>query len=377
MSPLLFDLAGLRTSIVDDALELFAKAEAEGGGDIWAPHPNPLVRRIVEVFTERGLQRSAALTSELEKWLAGAHHRPALSTSVPPTRPGAMLRWTSAELDLVRTFLEALRPSEFTLDDWMMVVDYLVQRYLPIDDLRSEADWLATRSGLMGRIQAALGSVAQPDHLLAQLPAPAFAARVLSPAAQSAIDFGRARACEAVSAVADATRHRLRNLVVDHQERVLTGDLTGEALETKLRDAEGALNRDWRRLAVTEATEMVNQGFIAAQAPGTKVRRVEQYRGACPRCRSIHGLVLTCVDPAKPDKDGDTEVWVGKTNRGRSASPHRRGAGGLVEREPEERWWAAAGAMHPHCRGSWVRVTAAPADPTFDDWLAKLRERRA
>ena len=375
---LLIDLDGLGDA--DGALEHLCKASAEGGGDIWSPHPNPLVRRIVEVFTERGLARSAELRKELEAWLGGDRHRPDM---VRPNRPpGMMQRWSKAELDLVKTYLEALRPDEFTLEDWLMVVDYLVQRYLPETDLRTEADWLSTRSAMMGKVVAALGDVneARADVLLAHLPSPDRAGKVLglSPEAQAAITFGRARACERVVALSDAQRHRLRNIVVDHQEAVHLGDRVGaaESLQSKLLDAEGILNRDWRRIAVTESTEMAGQGFIAAQKPGTKVRRVEVYAGACDFCRSIDGTVMTVADPKADHKDGEKEVWVGKSQDGRAASARKRGPGGLVERDPGERWWVTAGAIHPSCRGSWVKVSAASADPTFDAWLASLKERK-
>lgn len=34
----------------------------------------------------------------------------------------------------------------------------------------------------------------------------------------------------------------------------------------------------------------------------------------------------------------------------------------LDEREPHERWWIAAGAQHPNCRGRWLRLNGA--DPS-------------
>jgi hypothetical protein len=170
----------------------------------------------------------------------------------------------------------------------------------------------------------------------------------------------------------------MRGLIVDYQEAVFLGDKVGaaESLQGRLLDTFGTMNRDWRRIAVTEATENVNQGFVASCAPGDKLKRVERYRGACPFCRKIDGTVVTVVDPAKADKDGDTEIWVGKTNVGRSASPMRRGVAGLERRAPEELWWIAAGAMHPHCRGSWVRVTASTPDPEFDAWIASMKRSR-
>jgi hypothetical protein len=389
-APLLIDVSRLRCEHTDAALEFLHKAIGEDlpPEDIWAPHANPYVRRLVELFTTRGLERSAALEAELKRWLTGGGHVGSTPAGALMERPvGAMRRWTPAELGVAKLYLENLPVAEFTLDDWMLVVDYLVQRYLAPDDLRTESDWLATRSAMMGRIAASLSEKARAPtegQLDTYLVALSPITDELPPSWQmtgeqrAVIDFGRARCAEFVTALSDAFRHRMRKLIVDWQEALFLGDKAGsaESIQGRLLDEFGALNRDWRRIAVTEATENINQGFIASCEPGARVKRVEKYRGACPFCRSINGKVFTVVDPHKADKNGDTEVWVGKTNVGRSASPRRREGNELVEREPHEMWWAAAGAMHPHCRGAWVRTTEAPADPIWDAWLDNLRKRK-
>lgn len=379
--PILVDVAHLTCEACDDALESMVLAKAIGGGgdDIWDEHPNPMVRRIVELFTERGLDRIQGLQDELERWLAGSEFREGLER---PPRPGeAMARWSRAELGTVRLYLERLPPELWALDDWLLLVDYLVQRYLPADDLRSEAEWLSTRSALMGRVQSAIELTAQAADTLLQRPDFGTLGGVtLAPELQAALLYGRERCCEHVTALSDRLRHQMRALIVDYQEAVFTGDRRGaaESLQGRLLDTFGTLNRDWRRIAVTEATENVNQGFVASLAPGTRIKRVERYRGACEFCRKIDGRVMTVVEPSKPDKDGETEVWIGKTNVGRSASPRRRAPGGLVEREPHELWWVAAGAMHPHCRGAWRRVTGSSQDDEFEAWLkAQKRGRTA
>jgi hypothetical protein len=379
--PILVDFACLCDEHTDNALELIHKAIGEGPpDDIWTPHPNPFVRRLVELFTDRGLQRIDGLEGELRRWLAGENHVAALERTVRPA--GVMARWSAAELGITRLYLQSLPPARFVLDDWLLLVDYLVQRYLPEDDLRTEAEWLATRSALMGRVQASLGDVTdeRADRIVAALPSVDEVGRMfgMTPAQRAVIDFGRARCCEHVAALTDGVRHRMRKLVVDHQEAVFLGDkaASAESIQSKLLDEFGTMNRDWRRIAVTEATENVNQGFVASCAPGRKLRRVEKYRGACPWCRSIDGKVVTVVPADAAPKNGDTEIWVGKTNVGRSASPRKREAGQLIEREPHERWWIAAGAQHPHCRGSWVNeVEGVSEDPQFEAWLA-AQDRR-
>lgn len=377
--PLLLDVSPLSCEDCDAALEGMVLAKAIGGGDdgIWDEHPNPMVRRIVDLFTERGLDRIEGLQGELDRWLGGAEFEAGLER---PTHPAeAMARWSRAELGTVRLYLSRLPPEAWVLDDWLLLVDYLVQRYLPAGDLRSEASWLATRSALMGRVQAAAElTAAQADTLLVLPDFEGLASAGVSPELAGAITYGRERCCEHVTALSDAMRHKMRGLIVDYQEAVFLGDKIGaaESLQSRLLDTFGTMNRDWRRIAVTEATENVNQGFVASCKPGDKLKRVERYRGACPFCRRIDGRIVTVIDPAAAKKDGDAEIWVGKTNVGRSASPMQRGPDGLVERDPSKLWWIAAGAMHPHCRGSWVRVTASSADPEFDAWIAKMKRSR-
>ena len=63
-----------------------------------------------------------------------------------------MVRWDANQLAAEKARLESLKSGEMGLDDHMGVVDYLVQRYLPADDSRSEADWRRTRARLRSRL---------------------------------------------------------------------------------------------------------------------------------------------------------------------------------------------------------------------------------
>jgi len=374
---LLIDIGALSERQSDRALNTIYKAIHNHGDDdsIWNPHDSPFIRRLIELFTQRGLMRLDGFRDELGKWLAGEKHRAGQRV---PRPDGMMQRWTPGELELVKLYLEALPPAQFTLDDWMMVVDYLTQRYLPIDDLRTEAEWLAVRATLMGRVQANMENLdaKQADTVLAALPSTVQQAEAvfnLTPVQRSILNFARVRAVENVSKLSDDTRHRMRSLVAHHIEEEMIGAPSQgrQALQSKLLDEFGTLNRDWRRIAVTEAGECANQGYVASLQPGAKVKRVEQYRNACPFCRKIDGMIMNVVSADDPDKDGDTDIWPGKTNIGRSSAPRKRVGSILVEREPEERWWVAAGVQHPHCRGRWLPVIEDQPgdDKDFGDWL--------
>lgn len=377
---LFLDLIHLSPKATDDALEHIFKAHHDHDDDgIWRPHESPLIRRLVELFTERGLMRLDTVHKQYLAWQSGAKHKPAAS---PVTPPGVMAQWSASEMELARLYLESLPPGSWLLEDHMLAIELVVQTYLPPDDLLKEADWLATKAALMGKVQANLQkepTAKQADAILAALPssiADAVGAGVLSQVQAQVLAFSKARAAENVRALSEKVRHRMRTVITSDLEQKALGSVPDgtSSLQSKLLDEFGALNRDWRRIAVTEAGEAQLQGFIASLKPGARVKRVEQYANACAFCRKIDGVVATVVAADHPEKDPDTMVWPGKNNIGRRASPRKRVGDVLVERDPDEMWWLPAGLAHPHCRGRWVPViTDEPGDhPAFGDQLRAI-----
>jgi hypothetical protein len=374
-NPIFIDVSRIGQQATDDALEFLYKSTHDHDGGIWHPHESPLLRRMIELFTKRGLDRLEHVKNQIIAWESGTLHKP--SAVVPPA-PGMMERWTPDELSLVRIYLEALPPADWTLDDHMMAVEWVIQRYLPADELRTEADWLATKSTMMGRVQANMDgkvSAKQADVLLAALPSAAHTATVkfnLMGSFRKVLEYGKARAAENVRAITESVRHQLRTVIVQHLYDVDFG-ATPSTLQAKLFDKFATLNRDWRRIAVTEAGECQLQGLVASMKPGTKLKRVEQYANACQFCQRINGVVATVVAADAPEKDPDKQIWVGKTNVGRSASPRKRVGDTLVARTPDEMWWLPAGTAHPHCRGRWIALPDAEPgdDPDFQEWLDK------
>jgi len=371
---LFIDIIDLDEPRTNAALEYLCKAGHDHDDGIWAPMDSPLIARLVELFTQRGLARLDAFRTELLAWTEGHRHTAGERIARPA---GVMERWNEAEKSLVKLYLEHLPPAEWTLDDHMMAVDYLAQRYLPPEDMRTEAEWLSARSSIMGRVQAAMSEVdaKQADAMIMAMPGTteAVAAAFGATQAQRAMmDFAAQRCAENVRHLAESARHAMRGVIAEHvTQRALGVQGPGSSLETKLLDAFGTLNRDWRRIAVTEAGEAQTQGYISSLPAGTKVKRVEQYRNACAFCRKIDGMVVTVVDPGMVHKDPDTQIWAGKNNIGRSASPRKRVGNAFVEREADEMWTVPAGLVHPHCRGRWVpTVTDRPGDSAeFGDWI--------
>ncbi len=376
---LLIDIGACCEHHTNDALEHLHKAIGEGDPDlIWDEHPSPLIRRLVELFTQRGLARLEAVRQGILKWQSGASFDTGL---VPPPAPGVLARWSKDERELARLYLRSLPPAQWTLDDHMMSIDLVVNDYFPLDAVYSEGEWLAVRAGMMGKVQANLEaepSPAQADKLLQAMPSTVAGAVQqfdIGGRFKQVLDFARVRAVENVRALTDNVRHRMRAVVTQDLEQRAAGPVPPgtSSLETKLLDEMGTLNRDWRRIAVTEAGDALNQGLIASMPVGAKMRRVEQYRGACPFCRKIDGVVMEVVDASDPDKNGETQIWPGKNNIGRSAAPRKRIDGALVDREPDEMYWVPAGTVHPHCRGRWLREP--DVDPADDaDFAAVLRD---
>lgn len=369
---LFLDLFPVSQAATNDALELIYKSTHDHDKGIWQPHESPLLRRLIELFTQRGLDRLEHVKNQILAWESGDHHKPG---TVQPALPGMMERWSPDELSLVKIYLEALPVEQWSIDDHMMSVEYVVQRYLPADELHTEAEWLAAKASMMGKVQATLDkqpTFKQGDDILAALPSTVAEAKnqfKLNAAQQRMMEFGKARAVENVRALSESVRHKMRGVIMQHLEE--RGTASG--LQSKLLDEFGELNRDWRRIATTEAGECQLQGLIASLEPGTKVKRVEQYANACAFCRKIDGVVAEVVSPDAPNKDPATQVWVGKNNIGRSASPRKRVGDMLVERTPDEMWQLPSGTAHPHCRGRWVVLDKPEEgdDPDFAAWLDK------
>ncbi len=294
------------------------------------------------------------------------------------------LRWDQGQFDRARLYLEANRATDYTLDDWMLVVDLLIHRYLPPGVIKTEADYLAMRAALLSKIEANQARVNAAPHLeeIVELVPTSFArspARILTAIERATLQFAKARAGDSIVGVTERTRHAMKGIIVEHVQAKVLGQKEGTVayLRQRLFDSFGALNLDFYEIAVSEMGECSNQGFVASQAPGAKVRRVEAYQGACEFCQSINGKVFEVVPADAPHKNGLTQVWVGKTNVGRLPPGHKTVDGIMADRQESEAWWPAAGLQHPNCRGSWLSVSGKPSGvgQEFEDWLQALVQK--
>lgn len=376
---ILIDLGGMNECCTNHALDSLAKAVSgeDGQHDIWEKHHSPFIQSIIELFTKRGLLLIGKVQEALQSWTEGKMHHD--YPQHPPRPSGYVQNWTPEQSSLVHLYLTSLPPEQFTFEDWGLLVDYLLHSYMPYEVMRTEAEWMAVRSSIMGRVQAVMDgkgvTVPQADAVVAALPLTVAGAQQtfnFGTKLDAVMAYGQARCLENVVDLTESMRHKIKSALMSHTYHSMQGNVEGkQALQSKLFDEFASINRDWRRIAVTEAGENANQGLMSTLTPGSRVRRVEQYKGACPFCKKIDGRVLKVVPPDAPEKDGDNEVWVGKTNIGRSGAARKRVGDTLVDRTPEEMWWIPAGTVHPHCRGTWnVMPEAGVHDsPEFQKWL--------
>jgi hypothetical protein len=335
------------------AHEVLAKslaANSGGDGSLWAPHPDPAIRYLVDATTARFQGALLAMQDAFAQALTG-HTIGRLAKAAPDAE-----------------HLTNKPPAQFTVDDWLLLVDTVVERFMPGAVLAEEAEAMVLKADILGRMKAILPAHQTLDldtlaHISDLIPTE-FARvppRVLSPVELETLRFAKARAALHITDLTDDARSDMKRMVLEHLQAQALGQKEGtaEALRQRLSDTFGDLNRDFRRVAVSELGECCNQGYVAAAGFGAKLKRVEAYVGACDFCRSIDGVVLEVVSPDHPDKDGWRHIWIGKTNVGRSAAKRRWQSGELVDRGPEERWWPASGIQHPNCRGRWVPAPTA------------------
>jgi hypothetical protein len=370
----MIDLDGLSCDCHNEALETLSKAISEDQHDIWSVHENPFLTKLLEMFTDRGLNSINKVNTELGAWLS--NHRYTGKPSAP--LDGMMQIWNKDELGLVRIYLESIPQSEWQLDDYSLLIDYLHQRYLNPAELKTDAEWLVTKSHLMGKAQSALETINPHTAglLLEALPSTVASAAVvfnMANAEKQILDYAKLKSMDMVTSASDAAKHDLKTVLLDHLNKKFSGDETAtpRKLQQSLFDHFSTQNRDWRRLGLTEAGNACNEGFIASLPINSKVKRIEQYHGACGWCKAIDGQIFNLVSADDPNKNGDTDIWPGKSNIGRSASPRKRTEDGLELRDKSECWWVAAGLQHPCCRGRWFVVSEAKKgyNADFTQWF--------
>lgn len=253
-------------------------------------------------------------------------------------------------------------PGTLPMSTYLEIVDCLMSQYLPPAILENQAQRQAVRQYMAGqykqRKQGKYGEARREAEDLPVTPSQIARRRPVHPIDEARIRVAQASAARHVRDLSQAARSRMQRIIIDAERgRIAHGEAaySPQKLQQALLDNFGELNRDWRRVAVTETAINAGDGFLAATEPGARVRWLA-HPGACAYCESLHGTVFTVVSPDAPDKDPDTQMWAGKhaMNIGRSIAPRKRTEAGLVDRPTDERVKPAIPA-HPGCRCDLVR----------------------
>ena len=194
---------------------------------------------------------------------------------------------------------------------WENLIDLFTTRLFPGEAIRQVAAAWALRSTLLG----AIGERVKQIGTQASAPTWSIYERILPPSGKEQLEWQRENGAQFITHLKAKTRAAVLDVLVqaklDHTE--------AKPLEKQLFEKFGQLNRDWRRIAITETAMSVESGKLAvvADQPGW-----EAVWGAgphaCQYCSKMAGKVFKIVKTDNPKKNGDTDVWAGKNNVGRS-----------------------------------------------------------
>ena len=156
---------------------------------------------------------------------------------------------------------------------------------------------------------------------------------------QWATKTAQARAAEKVTQVSAKIQSRIRMLVTE----AIENRQEPRQLESALFDELGDLNRDWRRVAITELAMAHNDAHLLGLTEGSTVH-VPKLAGACKHCvELLEGRTFTVLHQAPDEDTHDFEMnylWPGKTNYGRRVAT-----------------WIPCIPLHPNCRHRAVTLS--------------------
>lgn len=186
-------------------------------------------------------------------------------------------------------------------------------------------------------------------------------------------------AADEITGIGEGTRLKMRNLIYQAE----LGGWGSNLLERQLYHNFKVLQRDWRRIALTEMAMNAENAYLLRIGPGKYVT-CPQVAGACNWCaQNLEKKIFLIVedpmaDDRIKDKYAEHAVWIGKTNVGRYVSGRERGTGRV--RGTDELWWPCCPA-HPNCRHLFLRIDPTlrmpgPRKPLSAEELQRLPESK-
>ncbi|MCX7020854.1 MAG: hypothetical protein NTW26_01010 [bacterium] len=160
-------------------------------------------------------------------------------------------------------------------------------------------------------------------------------------------------AAKCVTDIDKDTRKRMKEIIC----KSIQDEWGCRKLESELYHNFKSLQRDWRRIALTETARISNYSYLLRVGPGNYVT-CPQVAGACDWCASKleHKVFLIVsnpmVDDRIEDKYAEQAVWIGKSNVGRHRCLTKEGT--KRKRDYHKLWWPCCPG-HPHCRHVFIK----------------------
>lgn len=354
---MLLDLTYTHDEASNAAIEYLCKSVEDSL--LFAAHPTDALLGAVEDLSYVWL--NAALTALYDRalWVFTGQGGILKKATMPDDGPEQRCRKLEAQVK------DAI-PGTLPMSTYLAIVDCLMSQYMPIAVLESEAQRQSVRQYMAGQYRqrkpGQYGDVKEAALRLPESIPQAVQTGLVHPIDEARLRVAQASAVRHVQDLSQAARSKMRRVVIDaERERInnRTAAFSPQRVQQALLDNFAELNRDWRRIAVSETGMNAADAFLGASANGETVRWMA-HPGACAYCQSMSGRIFTVVAPEAPDKDPETQVWAGKhvLNIGRAISKRKRTEAGLVERGADEHVVPAILA-HPSCRCQWVHHIAA------------------
>jgi hypothetical protein len=296
---------------------------------MWGPHPDPVVNAIEKAFYGVGQRFLVGILSAA----LGRNVQPRTLVKAGFLNPQAPIDGWGKVADLFSSKL----PATEVMDGWQNVIDRLTGSLVPAGSAQAAGEAMALNSALMSRI---FDKMKGPPRVL---PAWEVAMGDANRYQREAMAWTRARGAESVVNLTAQARHGLLTTLVESRQ---AGEGPGK-LERRLFDKFSILNRDWRAIALTESAMAVQNGILASVDPADGwMADWSSAPSACPYCLAQHHRSFRVVAPDDPRRNGDTDLWVGKNNIGRSAHRYSTKLGRYRDRV--EMWWPCI-PCHPWC----------------------------
>lgn len=301
-------------------------AQIEHERSMWGDHPDPLHAWVENELYKVGLAFIRAFTGAIL-----GRSNPVIAKADVPKPPG----WG----DVMKLF-DSPAPAEEQMSTWSSLVDTFAKHLLPGQSIAEQSAVWALRSNLLHVIGQRVKAVTTPG-------AWDLYAHTLPPAGKGVLDWTKVRGAQFITNMKEAAKKEALSVLVEN--RLAGGN--HHDLSRALLEKMGRLNRDWRRIAITETAMAVANGQLATVADSGEWEAIwVAGPKACPSCRKMQNRAFRIVRPDFPNKDSETMTWPGLNNVGRSASPTRKDG----TKRTKEEMWQPCQPLHPNCCCVWA-----------------------